>query len=362
MRFTGMRKIIASVMATAVFFLAGNFAFADTNNTRVEAFVNSLYEDCLGRSADRAGLNDWCNLLASGEITGKQAAYGFFFSSEFIEKANQWSDDQLIEAYYRVFLGRGSDSSGLAYWRGKIADTTNDVSILFTGFADSAEFASKCASYGITVGSHMNVPVTIRGASSGSSSGSVSNGGYNATSEQALDEYWTSRGYEIVYIDLGNGNTQKCYAKFDDMTAHNDQVNAWRIQNGLPSLTVINDPNDARYQWARTRSVEVAYQFSHRTPYSHALGTHYDPREPSGNLGENIFGGDVYSGLCENGVIGGFEAFRTSAIHNAAMLDNMATAMVTASCSVLFVNPDGVSLSYASPSTGYGDSTVQLFY
>ena len=63
-------------------------------NAGIEAFVNSLYADCLGRNADPTGFNDWCNKLATGQITGKQAAYGFFFSPEFIAKANAWTDDQ----------------------------------------------------------------------------------------------------------------------------------------------------------------------------------------------------------------------------------------------------------------------------
>ena len=340
MRRALFKRFVSAIVAVAICIgglgLTAKRVFA--YNSGIEAFVNSLYADCLGRNADPTGFNDWCNKLATGQITGKQAAYGFFFSPEFQAKANAWSDDQLIEAYYRVFLNRGSDPNGLSYWRGKIANTTNDVSILFTGFADSAEFASKCASYGIIVGAHVEVPTTTRGSTTSVSGGSVNgvyNGGYNATSAQALDAYWTSRGYEIFYIDLGNGATQKCYVKFNDMTEHNNQVNAWRNQNGLPSLAVISDPNDARYQYARARAVEVAYEFTHARPCDAPLRAVGNILKtcPAGETGENIFGGDAYTGLCENGVIGGFEAFRTSPIHNGAMLDDWAHSMVTASCS-----------------------------
>lgn len=371
---TTIKKGIASIVAAAVVFGIGLGVTRDNAlayNAGIEAFVNSLYADCLGRNADPTGFNDWCNKLATGQITGKQAAYGFFFSPEFQAKANAWSDTELINAYYKVFLNRSADPTGASYWAQQIAGTTNDISILFTGFADSTEFASKCASYGITVGAHVNVPTTVRGTSSGGSGGAtggvnvpgVTNGGYNATSAQALDAYWTSRGYEIFYIDLGNGATQKCYVKFNDMTEHNNQVNAWRNQNGLPSLAVISDPNDARYQWARSRAVEVAYFFGHRTPYMNGLGILSDPRTPDGEAGENCFGGDAYNGISTNGGHGAFEAFRNSPMHNGAMLDDLAHSMVTASCSsVLFVAPDGISVSSASPSSGYGASTVQLFY
>ncbi len=353
-----IKKALATIVTMATVFTVGigfthNTALA--YNAGIEAFVNSLYADCLGRNADPTGFNDWCNKLATGQITGKQAAYGFFFSPEFIAKANAWTDDQLIEAYYRVFLNRGSDPNGLSYWRGKIAGTTNDVSILFTGFADSTEFAGKCASYGITVGNHVNVPTTTRGSSSGasggSSGGSTGGGAYGlaaqtnglrANSVQELDDYWTSQGFEIYYIDLGNGNSQKCYAQFYDMTNHNNMVNAWRNQNGLPSYSIITDPNDPRVQWARLRAVECAYSFAHKSPRSYALGLIGEDRVANyGNsAGENISNG--------TSSVNSIDVFRNSGLHNAAMLDSTVNAMSTAACRVAFVQPDGVNL-YVSP-------------
>lgn len=184
-----LKKSAAAVVAMAVLCAAylgicTNQVNADGYNQGIVTFVTSLYADCLGRNPDPVGLNDWCAKLASGQITGKQCAYGFFFSPEFQAKANNMSDDAFIEAYYRVFLNRTSDPNGKAYWAGKIANTTNDISILFTGFADSVEFANKCASYGITAGPHINVPTTVRGASGGGSGG----GGAANTSLQSAAE------------------------------------------------------------------------------------------------------------------------------------------------------------------------------
>ena len=348
MRRALFKRFVSAIVAVAI--CLGGLGLTAKNvlayNAGIEAFVNSLYADCLGRNADPTGFNDWCNKLATGQITGKQAAYGFFFSPEFIAKANAWTDDQLIEAYYRVFLNRGSDPSGLSYWRGKIAGTTNDVSILFTGFADSTEFAGKCASYGITVGSHVDVPTTTRGTSSGSTATPAGGAsglaaqtrGIRASSPEELDAFWISQGYEIYYIDLGNGNTQKCYAHFFDMTDHNNQVNAWRNQNGLPSYSIPTDPNDPRVQWARLRAVECAYSFAHKPPRSYALGLIGEDRVANygSSGGENI----------DNGTVNGaFESFRNSGLHNAAMLaTDGRNAMTTASCEVTFVQPDGVSV------------------
>ena len=347
------KKGIATIATVAVVCTCG-FAQVGKNvlayNAGIEAFVNSLYSDCLGRSADPTGFNDWCNKLATGQISGKQAAYGFFFSPEFQAKANSWSDTELINAYYKVFLNRGSDPQGASYWAQQIAGTTNDISILFTGFADSTEFASKCASYGVTVGNHIDVPTTVRGSTGGSmttppSGGASSSGlagqtnGRRASSPEELDAYWTNLGYEIFYIDLGNGNSQKCYARFFDMTDHNNRVNAWRNQNGLPSLNVVTDPDDPRVAYTRMRAVEVAYSFAHKCPAAFNMGLGTDPHSPSGfNGGENISNGLEN----DNGRI--FTGFQNSTMHNRAMLWPQVNAITTASCEVNFVQPDGVSI------------------
>ena len=170
---SAFRKCLATFVAAVIlcsgyFVSVKNVVYADYNQGIV-TFVTSLYSDCLGRNPDPAGLDDWCAKLASGQISGKQTAYGFFFSSEFQTNANSMTDDELIDAYYKVFLNRAADPSGKSYWAGQIAGTTNDISILFTGFADSTEFADKCASYGITAGSHVDVPETTRGTGNSSS-------------------------------------------------------------------------------------------------------------------------------------------------------------------------------------------------
>lgn len=217
-----LKKSAAAVVAMAVLCAAylgicTNQVNADGYNQGIVTFVTSLYADCLGRNPDPTGLNDWCAKLASGQITGKQCAYGFFFSPEFQAKANNMSDDAFIEAYYRVFLNRTSDPNGKAYWAGKIANTTNDISILFTGFADSIEFANKCASYGITAGPHINVPTTVRGASGGGSGG----GGTASTSVQAeaerafadLRAFAESHGF-VLTSSIVTRNTENQYGIF----------------------------------------------------------------------------------------------------------------------------------------------------
>ncbi|MCQ2533536.1 MAG: DUF4214 domain-containing protein [Clostridia bacterium] len=127
----------------------------------IETFVRSLYRDCLGRDADTNGLNDWVNRLTTGEITGKEAAYGFFFSPEFIDRGVAYYDkeelSEYVSLYYRVFLNREPDQDGLNYWVDKTFCNYYVNLILFEGFSDSKEFANKCEACGITPGKHINV-------------------------------------------------------------------------------------------------------------------------------------------------------------------------------------------------------------
>ena len=413
-----IKKITAVLLVVAAVFVSMTRVTSRpvrAYNDGIETFVNSLYSDCLGRSADPAGFNDWCNRLASGQITGKQAAYGFFFSQEFISRS--FSPESMIDTFYRVFLNRTADPAGKSYWLSKInrnMDFAVADAILFEGFADSTEFAGKCASCGITVGDHIDVSgitssslvasdsayanavnsmrTDIYGSltsldtawmrSSGSGIGSIT-----ASSVEELDAYWTSQGYEIYYIPIGEGyqdenhryiatSTVKCYAKFYDMTEHYNLINQWRstqaMNGGLPALTVISDPNDVRYQYCRQRAVEVAYKFSHRRPVEGSFLENYtyypDPDFPEGEYGENIYGGGG-----ANSQVRSFEAFRDSPMHAASMRGLYTGQMVCASCTVYFVNPDGLSVTPVSPyaipyssatnsGRGFGAATVQLFY
>lgn len=225
--------VILSLLFVSVLSFSSRPVNADEVNPGIEAFVRSLYSDCLGRDADPSGLNDWCTQLANGTVTGKQCAYGFFFSSEFQTKANQWSDSALINAYYKVFLGRSADAYGAEYWASQIANTTNDIGILFTGFADSSEFASKCASYGIVVGDHIDVPVTVReciinpapapAASTPSSSGSsgtrAPNGWFNPP---AGNEVWLTE----------NGSRYHSRSSCSGMIDPSHTTLAWAQANG----------------------------------------------------------------------------------------------------------------------------------
>ena len=126
-------------------------------NFAVEQFIRGLYQGCLGREADEAGLSYWYGRITSGEVTGKQAAYGFFYSQEFLISLPMMTEDQVINRYYNVFLGRWADQGGLDYWT-QMLHTGGGPDELFAGFADSQEFLARCEAAGIDAGPHINVP------------------------------------------------------------------------------------------------------------------------------------------------------------------------------------------------------------
>lgn len=146
------------MVAVSVLFSMSASVFADGEwNYAVEVFIRGLYQGCLEREADEAGLSYWYGKITSGEVTGKQAAYGFFYSQEFLRSLPMMTEDQVITRYYNVFLGRYPDQGGLDYWT-EMLHSGGGPDELFAGFADSQEFLARCWGAGIDAGSHLDVP------------------------------------------------------------------------------------------------------------------------------------------------------------------------------------------------------------
>jgi len=117
-----------------------------TDVTLIKNFATRLYSVALNRTPDPVGLSYWTERLANKTVTGTEAAYGFFFSTEFVN--SNLSNTEYILRLYRTFLGREPDSQGYAYWEGKLASGSSRLDV-FYGFANSVEFAGICAAAGI---------------------------------------------------------------------------------------------------------------------------------------------------------------------------------------------------------------------
>ncbi len=113
----------------------------------IHKFVTRLYDVCLNRQPDDAGMLDWSTRLRDHVITGSNAAYGFIFSPEFVNK--NYSDDVFVEYLYNAFMGRASDEGGKANWLAQLQGAGWTREMVFEGFASSVEFGMICAQYGI---------------------------------------------------------------------------------------------------------------------------------------------------------------------------------------------------------------------
>lgn len=114
----------------------------------VTAFVTRLYNVCLDREPDAAGLKDWTESLWSHTRSGKTASFGFIFSQEFQNKG--LSDEDYVEYLYKAFFDRASDAAGKADWLNRMHTQGYNREAVFNGFVGSTEFDNLCKKYGIT--------------------------------------------------------------------------------------------------------------------------------------------------------------------------------------------------------------------
>ena len=115
----------------------------------VEAYITRLYSLALNRVPDSEGFQNCVEALTSGCQTATEVAYGFIFSAEF--QALGLSDDECVERMYQIFLDRGSDPEGKAFWLTNIANGMTKEG-LFHGFSSSTEFFALCRNFGILRG------------------------------------------------------------------------------------------------------------------------------------------------------------------------------------------------------------------
>lgn len=114
----------------------------------VTAFVTRLYNVCLDRQPEEAGLKDWTDNLWAHTKSGKDVAFGFIFSQEFTNKG--LSDEDYVEYLYRAFFDRASDAGGKSDWLNRMHREGYSRLDVFNGFVGSAEFDNLCKKYGIT--------------------------------------------------------------------------------------------------------------------------------------------------------------------------------------------------------------------
>ena len=286
----------------------GGFFSNTANRAQIEAFVTRLYSVCLGRNPDTDGLNDWTNRLANREISGTEAAYGFFFSTEYRNKNRSNSD--FLDDLYNCFLGRTADTDGKNSWMTQLGLSYSGMSAdcsVFNGFSQSQEYTNICNSYGIDRGGAI---ITTTRARSGAAVTPTTSPRlvFNSYAEEL--EYARQHGYELVTIDCGsidqyttlddgslfreldengiysaitipsnqyvlNGNNVSwtiygTYASNADVQAMQDMINAYRVQHGVNALPLCTNQADVDY--FRTRAAELTVFFDHYRPNGEMSG------------------------------------------------------------------------------------------
>lgn len=129
-------------------FVMPKSVYADTTS-QIQGFVTRLYQVCLSRTPDAAGLNYWVNILTTNQKSGSEVAADFIFSEEF--KNKNLCNSCYVDSLYRCFMGREAENAGKAYWLEQLADGMTRGQV-FNGFSRSQEFSNICAEYGVNRG------------------------------------------------------------------------------------------------------------------------------------------------------------------------------------------------------------------
>src|SRR5262249_32889381 len=92
--------------------------------------IDDLYGPSLHRKPDTAGRDGWVNLLGQGASLSSIRAL-FLGSAEYFQMRGQGSTQQFVQAIYHDVLGRSADSQGLTAWSQAAANPANRVNVAF---------------------------------------------------------------------------------------------------------------------------------------------------------------------------------------------------------------------------------------
>lgn len=128
----------------------------EEENGGVNGFVNRLYENILGRKADKAGFDSWVKVLTEGTEGGSETVANFVFSREY--ESRNVSDEEFVRTLYRTILDRDPDAAGLEAWISKLQEGMTRRYVV-AGFTNSPEFEKLCLIYGIRKGSFASAEI-----------------------------------------------------------------------------------------------------------------------------------------------------------------------------------------------------------
>ena len=121
--------------------------------TPIEEFISRLYRNVMARPPDAAGLDFWNESLLAGSRTGADVCAFFYTCAEFTALSKTMTDEAFVTNLYNNCMGRPPDAAGMAYWKSTLNAGATRISVM-AWFVTSPEFASICQRYGIVRGSY----------------------------------------------------------------------------------------------------------------------------------------------------------------------------------------------------------------
>ncbi len=103
------------------------------------AAVARLYYSALDRAPDAAGLTSWTNQLESGQLTLGQEADSFMQTAEFFGKYGNLSNQDFVQTLYENVLGRAPDAAGDSAWLDVLNSGAATRAQVLVGFSESSE-------------------------------------------------------------------------------------------------------------------------------------------------------------------------------------------------------------------------------
>ncbi len=139
LRFSGEASTSSFRDVSAIVDIKGTFDQVTGLNTDSGQMFR-LYNASFKRLPDSDGLEYWINQFSSGANSIRVVASSFLGSAEFAERyGSSVTDKQYVTTLYQNVLGRSPDKSGLNYWLGQLSSGAETRYEALLGFAESAE-------------------------------------------------------------------------------------------------------------------------------------------------------------------------------------------------------------------------------
>ncbi len=113
----------------------------------IAKFVERLYNNVLGRTSEKDGIDYWTLNLGTFEMTPKEVANRFFDSQEFKDKNT--TDEEYVDVLYKTCMGRDPEADGKTFWLDGLKDKTYTRTDVLNFFISCEEFDTIMKATGI---------------------------------------------------------------------------------------------------------------------------------------------------------------------------------------------------------------------